>query len=136
MQPFGDLPQKLVADTMPPRIVDELEAVEIDKQKTRTIAGRGDGGLHSLPERDAVCKAGQRVVVGELMNAPFRFHFLGDERPCEHRSKIAAVIGHDSRHLHVQHFRAEIHAAVERQVGRIGENAALMLRVLVKDVDR
>ncbi|MGY4417903.1 hypothetical protein ACVWY2_000328 [Bradyrhizobium sp. JR6.1] len=66
----------------------------------------------------------------------FKPRLLGRELPGQHRSAVAAArIGH-RRHGEIERLAADGDARLVRQVLRIGQEPALMLRVLVKDVDR
>ena len=57
---------------MAQRVVDDLEAVQVDEQDAehRAACARGlDGCIHALREVQAVGQAGERVAVGQLFNA-------------------------------------------------------------------
>ena len=70
-EPLGDLLEQRVADRMAERVVDVLEAVEID-QEQGAAAGRAALVLQRLVERaphqHAVGQAGQRIVFGEAVD--------------------------------------------------------------------
>ena len=67
-QPLRHLPQKLVADRVPQRIVDVLEAIEVDQEKAaaflpmRRVPKRF---FQCLPHHRSVRKAGERVKASE-----------------------------------------------------------------------
>ena len=66
-QPQRDLTQQLVAVGVPERVVDLLEAVEVDEQdRELVVAARGEGerALDPVLEQHAVRQAGERVVGG------------------------------------------------------------------------
>ena len=59
-QPGGDLPQQRVALVVAQRVVDLLEAVEVDQQQAdelAAVAGRAGGAAHALVEVRAVRQA-------------------------------------------------------------------------------
>ena len=81
-QPVGDLPKQRVADRMAERVVDVLEAVEIDQeQRAALLAMRGIAQrfVERLPHHRAVGQAGQRIEAGEAGD-------LRSERRCSVRS--------------------------------------------------
>ena len=66
-----DLPQDLVADPVPHRVVHELEAVEVEEEHGEPRAGPPglrERELHVVLEALAVRKAGQRVVVRKVLD--------------------------------------------------------------------
>jgi hypothetical protein len=65
-QPLRHHPQQIVASGVPQRVVDELEAVEIDHQKRELLAlplAPAKRDLDLPAEKHAVGEAGQRIVV-------------------------------------------------------------------------
>jgi hypothetical protein len=71
---MGDLDQQVVALLVPERVVDLLEAVEVDQQQGREAAealGSGELALGLLVQGDAVRQVGEPVVVG-LVTQPAR----------------------------------------------------------------
>ena len=74
LQARGDLLQQAVAGVVAERVVDLLEAVEVDEQQRGGLAaalGRGQRGLHAVVEQRAVGEVGQVVVQG-LVAQPAR----------------------------------------------------------------
>ena len=70
-QAHRDLPQDLVADPVSHRIVHELESVEVEEEHGEPRAGPPglrERELHVVLEALAVRKAGQRVVVREVLD--------------------------------------------------------------------
>ena len=105
-QALADLAQHLVAVVVAERVVDLLEAVEVEQHHGHARLGAPgdvDGVLGARAEEDAVGQAGQRVVQGEA---------LGDERLA-----AGALDGdHRQRQERQQHRRR-----VEREDGQRGE---------------
>ena len=83
LQPLGDDLEQLVAVVVPERVVDLLEAVEVDEQhRDRALRAHAlDRALDALVEERAVRQAGERVVEGEVAQPPRR---AGDD-PEQHR---------------------------------------------------
>ena len=72
LQARGDLLQQAVARVVPERVVDLLEAVEVDQQQRGGLAaalGRGQRGLHPVVEQRAVGEVGEVVVQGLVAQA-------------------------------------------------------------------
>ena len=65
---WRDFPQQLVAGRMPERVVDSLEAVEVDQQQSKAAQSRSlvDALAQPLLQQVAVSEAGQRVVIGTM----------------------------------------------------------------------
>ena len=74
-QALGDIAQQRVAELVAERVVDHLEAVEIDEQHREPPAvsfGLVDGMVQPLAEHDAVGQPGERVVRGDEAQRLFR----------------------------------------------------------------
>ena len=72
-QPHRDVLQQAVAVVVPERVVDLLEAVEVDQQQAGQLAGAAGGGdrvLHPLVEQRAVREAREVVVQREVPQPP------------------------------------------------------------------
>ena len=70
-QPRRDLPQDLIADPVSHRVVHELESVEVEEEQGESRAGTlglCESKHHVVLEELAVRKAGQRVVVREVLD--------------------------------------------------------------------
>ena len=79
LQPLGHAFQKPVAGGMPERVVDGLEAIEVEREDRQ----RRDGFLaerlvEAFAEHRAVGQVGQRVVMGKMGHALFDKLALGD----------------------------------------------------------
>ena len=78
---FRQLPQQRIAGRMTENIVDALEAVEVDAEHRKALAG-GPGeiehGVHALVECRAVGQVGQRIVMRHMRNLGFVALSLGD----------------------------------------------------------
>ena len=113
-EPARDGEQHGIADRDADRIVDLLEAVEIDHQHRRPDlrvgAGIGEGRFHAVEEQFAVGQAGEIVVhrveqqpllgllevvdVGERADQPHHFAVGADHRPrLQREPEIIAVVG-------------------------------------------
>jgi hypothetical protein len=67
---LGELDERLVADRVAPRVVDLLETVEVeDDDRDRVVLARGapELGVQAVVEGALVGKAGERVLVGQLL---------------------------------------------------------------------
>ena len=72
---------QLVADGVAERVVDVLEAVEVEHQDRAAMAvalGRSQRAVELLLEAAAVEQPGQRVVVGEVLQLALEALALGD----------------------------------------------------------
>ena len=83
LQPARDLDQQVVADEVPERVVDDLEAVEVEEQHRRALASflrhvAAHGVLEAVQEQHAVRQAGQRVVQRVVLELGLRALALGD----------------------------------------------------------
>ena len=68
LQPLRDLAQQRVADRVAERVVDVLEAVEVDQEQRAALLPMGGVAqrfLERLAHHRAVGQAGQRVEAGE-----------------------------------------------------------------------
>ena len=68
LQPVGDLAQQRVADRMAERVVDVLEAVEVDQEQPAALAAMGRVAqrlVERLAHHRPVGQAGQRIEAGE-----------------------------------------------------------------------
>ena len=63
-------------------------------------------------------------------------HLLGDDVPRQHRVQVGAAAAEDRPDVEVKHLAGDVDARRVRQVFRVAEQIALMLRPLVEDVDR
>ena len=92
---LAHLHQQPVADQMAAAVVDGLELVEIEVEhhegRAVTLEPR-DRLLEVLGELGAVEKAGQRVVVGQIVDAPFRVLLGGDVRSSADVAGIGAEL--------------------------------------------
>lgn len=74
-QPFRHMRQQQVAHGMSQGIIDDLKAIQVDKQrgKVLVVALRvGEGIRQAVFEQHAVGETGETVVIGELMDGPLR----------------------------------------------------------------
>jgi hypothetical protein len=70
LEVLRELHERLVADRVAPRVVDLLEAVEVeDDDRHRVVLARGAAqlGVEPIVERPLVGEAGERILVGELL---------------------------------------------------------------------
>src|SRR5579871_5652446 len=70
-KPFGNLLQEKVAEGVSERVVDDLEAVEIEKQHSdlRVLPARAHQRLgQHLAEKSSIVQTGQRIVIGEKVD--------------------------------------------------------------------
>ena len=95
-QPVGEARQQRVAGLVPQRVVDFLEAVEVeahDRERAVRGAGRADRLGEAFAEQEAVGQAGQRVMVREvpdlrLRHAPLGHVGVGQHHPAA-RDRVA-----------------------------------------------
>jgi hypothetical protein len=81
LQPFGTLLEEKIPDRVPERIVDDLEAVEIEEEDRDQLAAAASGGdgLHQpILEQAAVGQSGKPVVVGEKLDLLLGAFAFGD----------------------------------------------------------
>ncbi len=99
-----DLDQHLVPDIVAERVVDDLEAVEIDEEHREAIAGftgMRDGAVDPFAEACPVRQARQLVVVGEVLDVGLRAMALGDidETAAQARDPVVGTeLGLDAAH--------------------------------------
>jgi len=80
-QAAAHLEQQLIADGMTHRVVDVLEAVQIDEQQRQhglAAARVVDRIARALVKQEPVGQAGKRIVMRKLLDALARFVLLGD----------------------------------------------------------
>ena len=73
-EPVSDLPQQCVPGVVPQRVVDILEAIEVDEQHRQILgvaARAGNCGVEDQAEAGAVRQRRQAVVIGKVLNACF-----------------------------------------------------------------
>ena len=81
LDPLGDLAQQLVADGMSERVVDDLEAVEVEEEHGELLVvavGLGHRERQAVAEEEAVRQVGQRIVEGEVLDLLLGALPLGD----------------------------------------------------------
>ena len=122
-QPARDLLQQLVADVVAQRIVDELEAVEVDEQHRHLLveALRLRQRLgEAIHQHRAVGQAGERVVVRQVLDARLLRLALGDVLDHAGAPHVAArAVAHDVHaHVHVARLVAgRADAELELELG-------------------
>ena len=98
LQPLGDLAQQRVADRVAERVVDVLEAVEIDQEQRAALLAAG-GIAQRLVERlahqRAVGQAGQRIEAGEAADFLLRAALLGEVGADPAEAEEAAALVED-----------------------------------------
>ena len=75
LQALGHQLQHAVADQVAERVVDDLEAVQVEEQHGEAgvaLARTLDGGVHALRQQQAVGQAGEHVAVGQFLDALLR----------------------------------------------------------------
>lgn len=94
----ADLDEEFVAGRVTQRVVDDLEAVQVDQQQADLVAaaaGALDGSLDAVDELAAVRQAGQGVEMGELADAVLGLaavgHVLQDAGVAVHRSLLVEL---------------------------------------------
>ena len=102
LQPLGDLGQHLVAARVAERVVDELEAVEVDEQH-RGVRLRAAAAcqrvLQGVDEHHAVAQAGELVVRGAVAQLLLGVDGLGDVGERAHRARGAPEVAGSGRQL-------------------------------------
>ena len=105
-QALADLDQQLVAGRMAERIVDVLEAVEIEQRDRRRTAGAAQEASKLSLQGEAVGKPGELVVVRDALELLFRAYVIGDvfvgARDTAHRA-VGIVHGRGGG-AHVDHL--------------------------------
>jgi hypothetical protein len=98
-QPARDLLQQLVADVVAQRIVDELEAVEVDEQHRHLLVEPlrlRQRLAQPIHQHRAVGQAGERVVVRQVLDARLLRLALGDVLDHAGAPHVAArAVAHD-----------------------------------------
>jgi len=125
-QPRRDRLQELVADGMAQRVVDLLEAVEIDAVHGEPLAGAQtrQRPLQALAHEHAVGQVRQPVVAREVLNRGLRLATLGDVLVRAHPSA--------ARHRHV---RGRDRAAVVHLLDRVArgvDRAGPILQIFLR----
>ncbi len=80
-QTFGDALQQRVADRVPERVVDLLEAVDVEHeegQRLRVVVRAVKRVVHALAQLDAIGQICQRIVSRHVRDARFGTALLGD----------------------------------------------------------
>src|SRR2546428_486477 len=80
-EPLADLAKKRIADWVAQRVVDVLEAIEIDHEQSASllaVGGVAQGFIKRLPHHRAVGQAGQRIEAGEARDLALRPALLGE----------------------------------------------------------
>ena len=115
-QPLRHLTQQLVAGRVAERVVDLLEAVEIDQQQREALAVAAlarERVLDAVAQQHAVGETGERIVmrhVGDLVGAALALGDVGEG------AQETAVRQRDGAHL--EHDAVRPHALVQRELGR------------------
>ena len=108
-QPAGNLAQQGVADGMAERVVDGLEAVEVEAQQSDVLvaAARFQRRFQALAQQDAIRQIGQRIVMRHVGDARLVAMALGEvadgvdlvaahpgaERAADHLHGDHAIVG-------------------------------------------
>ena len=71
----------------------------------------------------------------QLTDVPVRLDLFGHDIPGQHRADIIALIIQDRCHQKIEIFVAELNDCRMRQILRVGQQLALVFRVLVEDID-
>ena len=148
--------EELVAGVMAIRVIDLLEAVQIDERagEPRAVAPRPlDGLLQRRGEAGAVGKPGERIAVGERLDPLAHERGLGDvaahpaipeEHPVGSEPRLAGQreiprepVGHGARELEVAERNVAVHAClVFRPLGRVGSQRGDLPQRLADDAER
>ena len=99
----GDGDQQLVARSVPHRVVDELEVVEVDQEDPHdpAVVGR-ECTLHPVAEQDPVREPGERVVVGPVGELVLELPLFGHVPHGEHDPADGGIVPEVARdHLDV-----------------------------------
>jgi hypothetical protein len=131
VEPKRRLLQQLVAGFVPLRVVDHLEAVEVDeehREHASLLARRGERGREQLTELDPIRQGRQRIVGSEILNALLGLLLAGDVAADTAVAREAAV-GREHRLA----ADAEVVAPPGR-VGAPGDEIAKRLVALLRDV--
>ena len=103
--PAGFL-ENCVTDGMPERIVDALEAVQIDAQHADDLALLRCAAdvLHVLLKQQPVGEVGQRIVPGQVLDARLIAALLGDVFVSCHPAPIGERLMADRNGASIHHF--------------------------------
>ena len=100
LEPLRDLRQQLVADLVAERIVDRLEAVEVDHQECTARApllGVPETVLERFGDHQPIGQSGQRIVPRKVGDFLGRFALLRDVGPhSAETDEIALLVAHRS----------------------------------------
>ena len=80
LQSCGNFPEEQVADRVTERIVDDLETIEIEEQDRDLFLvtpGCGERAAQAIIEQAAVGQAGERIVVGQVLDLAFGSFAVG-----------------------------------------------------------
>ena len=105
LQPFGDRAKQRVADRMSQRIVDALEAVEIEEHDRQLVAA-GQCFFHLVLEQDAIGQIGQRVMARHVHDLGFGLPALGDVLIGRHPAAVGSRAVQTRHHPAVAEFVA------------------------------
>ncbi len=97
-QPVGDAPQQCIAGRMTVRVVDLLEAIEIDAEDGHAVVAVRCGKrlLHAFAEQKPVGKTGQGVMPGHVGDALLGPALLGDVLMGRHPAAVRHPGVHDA----------------------------------------
>ena len=116
----GHLADQIVAGLVPERVVDLLEAVEVDYQQGNAVGPaprRGDGGIEPILEQGAIGQTRQLVVEGHVLGrGPARLDLAG-------RAPQPVDQGHDDGEGHDKAGEHGRHAVRENAAHRAGQVA-------------
>jgi hypothetical protein len=111
-QPPGHRRQQLVAGAVAHRVVDHLEVVQVDEEDADGALGAArvvERVRHPLGEQHPVRQAGQRVVVGLVLQLLLELVLLGDVTQGEHHAAHGPVAAQVAR-AHLEHGVAAVEA--------------------------
>jgi hypothetical protein len=92
-QPRGNSLEQSIARRMSERVIDFLEAIEIEHEHCQVGAAPARHGkrvLQMFPQQCAIWQVGQRVMVSHVSNSGFRAPLLGNVEMC----RYPAATGH------------------------------------------
>ena len=117
------------------------DVVGLHRQYVLQLLQGGDAGLVGVVDLEIFQITGEHVDghvldhLGQARRLGVELELLGDHAPGEHGRHVVAVRVHDRRDQQVKVFPADLDDGRVGQVCGIGEQLALMGRVLVEDVD-
>ena len=97
-QPLGDLAQQRVADRVAERVVDVLEAIEVDHEQRAALLAMGGVAqrfVERLAHHRAVGQAGQRIEPREARNLALGLALLGEVGADAAKAEEAAALVED-----------------------------------------